>query len=187
MKRIIIVILFSLLLINITYASYCCQDPDTYQDKCYSDDDGECCGGIWYSSCYDFEIEVSGTNIFTIGQKTPVTIYIENTGAYSDTLTISALSSNPSIILVDMTGADIVTVHPGQTKKVYPRITVLAPNPGSVTFTADSPQAGSKFAVLTILESDSYYSLPEFSNWWFASLILLVGIIYFISRQRYFR
>ncbi len=188
MKKMVFALIFSLFLIRGINAGFCCKDPNTGQEKCW--DYGECCNGFWYISCHDFTISVSGPNVFRVGQKTPVTVYIENTGAYSDsyTLTYEVRDCNPDLVQVDMTGADQITnLGPGEIGKVYPRITVLASTvTGTVRFNATSTKPETKYDDLLILESDVYLSLPEFSGIYFIQLSLLIGIIYFLKTRNYF-
>ena len=139
MKKIVLTTLvLSLFIITNVNAAFCCKDRITEQEKCYEDDDGECCMGYWYPGCYDFEVDVSGPTYFRISQKTPVTLYISNIGSYPDTYGVEAVSSDPSRILVDMSGASSGSCNPGQIKRLYPRITLLAPVVGIVNFTVNS-------------------------------------------------
>lgn len=178
-----------LIIFNLANAAYCCMDRKTGQNKCYLDDDGECCGGYWYPSCYGFNVTVSGSNVLRIGQKTPITIYIQNTGAYTDTYDISVTGVSPSIspsqIEIDMSGSNQVTVNPNEVSKVFPQITILSPVTGEITFTIGSSQASFKTVIHSIFESDYYLSLPEFTQFSMLGLTLLIAIIYFIRRQRY--
>ena len=184
-KLILITFLFSLLILNNANAGFCCNDLNTGQKKCWNN--GECCGtpGYWYESCYNFEIEVKGTNVFRVGQKTPIVLNIKNTGLWSDSYTITDPpeidSENPNLILVDMAGqTEIINVSYGQTKLVYPKITVLTNTiTGIITFTGTSVNAGSKSADFNILDSDNYLSLPEFSSIIFIELIILSGAVYY--------
>ena len=189
MKRVMIItIIFTFLIIfSITNAAFCCTDGATGQEKCYLDEDGECCGGYWYPCCYGFNITISGPNVIRIGQKTPITIYIENTGAFTDTYDIEVEDISDDRILVDLTDADSVTVGPGQTRTVFPRITVIAPITGTVTFRIGSFEAGFQSLIYEIFETDDYLSLPEFTQFSMVGLMLLIGIIYFLRRQRYSR
>ena len=189
MRGIIFSIVFLMLIAGV-YAGFCCRDPVTLQKKCY--DTGECCtdAGIWYPSCYDFEIGVSGERSFKVGEKSPVIVYITNKGSYADSygMAYEIISTSPNLILVDMTGAALIKdINPGETKRVYPQITILSSTAtGKVIFTAASQArpAVQKSAELYILESDNYLSLPEFSILGFLSLILLVGIFRYISIKR---
>ncbi|MEM5793004.1 MAG: hypothetical protein QXY45_01420 [Candidatus Aenigmatarchaeota archaeon] len=190
MKK-LFVILIILLSIDLSFAAFCCKDPntcedinnlDTCQDKCYNT--GACCNGLWYSSCYDFDIWVVGPSVFRIGRQTPVVIYIKNKGAYTDSFSITAEPSD-SRILVEMSGADSATILAGEIKRLYPRITILTSLTGEVTFRATSPHA-TKEATLKITESDLYLSLPDFQGFTPIILLFLVGFIYFTTRQKYF-
>ncbi|NCO96691.1 MAG: hypothetical protein GW865_01215, partial [Candidatus Aenigmarchaeota archaeon] len=113
-----------------------------------------------------------------------------NKGSYADSYDLSyeIISTSPNLILVDMTGAALIKdINPGETKRVYPQITILSSTAtGKVIFTAASQArpAVQKSAELYILESDNYLSLPEFSILGFLSLILLVGIFRYISIKR---
>ena len=189
MRGILFSIVF-LMIITGVYAGFCCRDPDTMQKKCY--DTGECCteADIWYPSCYDFEIGVSGARSFKVGEKSPVIVYITNKGSYVDSygMAYEIISLNPNLILVDMTDAALIKdINPGETKKVYPQITILLSTvTGRVKFTATSQErpAIQKSAELPILESDKYLSLPEFSILGFFNLIILViAVKYFLNRK----
>jgi len=186
-KFLLLVSLFILFLSHNVNAAFCCGDPDNPgQDKCWNT--GECCNGIWYESCYNFEISTSGSRAFRVGQKTPVVVYIKNTGFYTDSYTITG-ESDDSLILVDMSGAtQAIDIGSGQIKKLFPRITVLSSTAiGVVTFRATSTSSDvEKSAILNVLESDNYLSLPEFSILGSFQLFVSIAIVYFISRQRYF-
>jgi len=184
MRKIIIIAFVTLLMINCVNSDvFCCEDPDTDQDKCWIT--GDCCGDEWYSSCYNFEIDVVGTSIFRVGQKTPVVLYIKNTGYYSDSYIITnppeIESETPHLIQIDMTDATQVTDVPGgQTKRVYPKITIFSSNVvGYINFTATSPNVGSKSRKLYISGSDNYLSLPEFSSISFMELMIMSWIVYY--------
>ena len=191
MKKIIITSFVFLLMINCVNSAdvFCCKELVTYQDKCYIT--GDCCGGYWYNSCYDFEIDASGTSVFRVGQKTPIVLYIKNTGYYSDSYTITnppeIESETPHLIQIDMTDATQATDVPGgQTKRVHPKITILSSNVvGYVNFIATSPNVGSKYDDLYISGSDDYLSLPEFSSISFIQLMLISWIVYyFLIRKK---
>jgi hypothetical protein len=189
MKKISIITIISIFLItfNIVNAAFCCTDGETGQERCYLDGDGECCGGYWYPCCHGFEVSISGPHVLRIGQKTPITIYIENTGAFTDTYDISIEDVSDDRIIVDLTDADSLTVGPGQTRTLFPRVTILAPIIGSVTFRIGSIEADYRSFLYEIFESDDYLSLPEFTQFSMGGLMLLIGIIYFLRRQRYSR
>ena len=192
MRRIFLfIILFLMITTSSVYSAFCCKDPSTGQDKCYATGDGECCGGYWYLSCYNVEINVASSGIFRVGQKTQVIVYIKNTGYYTDSYTLSYSINSPfsSQILVDMTGAtQISNLTPGEIKRVYPRITILSSLvTGTITFTVQSQSKPSlqRSATLTILESDAYLSLPEFSTIFLIQLTLFVGVVYcFLTRKQ---
>ena len=75
---------------------------------------------------------------------------------------------------------EIINVAYGETKSVYPKITVLTNTiTGIITFTGTSVNAGSKSADFNILDSDNYLSLPEFSSIIFIELIILSGAVYY--------
>ncbi len=192
MKKVIITSIVFLLIINYANSTdvFCCKELVTHQDKCYNT--GDCCGGYWYNSCYDFEIDASGTSRFRVGQKTPVILYIKNTGYWPDSYIITnpptiEESETPHLIQIDMSDAIQATDVPGgQTKKLYPKITILSSNVvGYVIFTATSPNVDSKFTKLYISGSDDYLSLPEFSNIAFIQLLFTSCIIYyFLIRKK---
>jgi len=184
MKKIILSVVTILFLLSSAYASFCCKDPETSQDKCWNI--GQCCGGFWYTSCYDFDIRTQSSRSFVVGRQTPVVVYIENTGSYTDSYTLTGLSDNP-LILIDMSGAGQVSdLGSGEIKKVYPRITVLSNTAiGTVTFTATSISTGTqKSAILNILESDNYLSLPEFSLLGIVTLMMSIWVVYFLNRKQ---
>ena len=175
------ILIISVLTTTAIYA-FCCENAGQW--KCYTT--GECCGGDWYESCNDFEIYTSGARAFRIGQKTHIILYIKNTGAYEDTYTLTAISNDPTLILVDMTGATNATVSPSEIRKLFPRITVLSNTAtGNVIFTAESSNGDKESTTLVVLESGDYLSLPEFSIFGLVQLFFIAGIVYyFLTRKQ---
>jgi hypothetical protein len=188
MKKTIILFLVILLSSQYVYAAFCCRDIITDQEKCYID--GECCAGYWYPSCYDFDFDIFGPRSFRVGQPTPITIYLQNIGALSDSFTITVVNDNPTWVEVDMTDANSVSnLVQGNSIRLYPKIKVLSSTAtATLNFIVTSLTSGdSKTKTFYITETDYFLSLPEFSVIGFIEMISLIGIIYFISRQKYFR
>lgn len=187
MKKIII--LFLLFLSFDSVFSFCCKDPLTGQDKCYST--GMCCDGYWYPHCYNFELDVRGPPAFRIGQKTVLLLYVKNTGTYSDSYDISyhLTSVNPSLILVDMEGASEATnVDPGEIVTLYPKITILSSlASGTLTFKGVSRSMPTleRTTDFLINEASGYLSLPEFSVFWTLQLMILAIVLFLISKNKF--
>jgi len=190
MKKIILFVLMLTILLNIekVNASFCCEDPQTGQEKCFSG--GQCCNESWYFSCFHFDMWVEPTRgIFTVGKQTNVNLYIHNLCPYPDNynLTFNITSGNPALIKVDIMGFDYIQdVGPGEIRMVYPSITMLESSAtGQVFFNATSEGNSTvqKNATLTVLPSESPVSLPEFDIIGLVFIVLLVGIIYFLNRS----
>jgi len=167
---------------------FCCYDSINLQDKCWST--GECCNGVWYPSCYDFKIWLEPSRAyFVTGKKTPINLYIENTGFYTDNYEISYTISDPTYVLVDISGISPVrNVGPEEVRLVQPRITVLSANlPGTidVDFTVTADSGSSKTKTLEIIESQVPISLPEFGFFGMVGMIILSGIVYFLIKRKH--
>ncbi len=159
---------------------------------CYTS--GECCkkntpNEYWHPlACFDFEMWVEPNNmLFNIARKTPVNLYIKNTGTYDDNYTIEyRVQGNPAVIQVDIT-----TVTPtgligvNEIKKLYPIITLLSDTTGKVTFNATSQgnKVVQKIAEISVRGS-SPISLPEFNEFGLTSFILSAGILYFLYMKK---
>ena len=174
----------------------CCKSPmPPYDEKCYTS--GECClmdmpGERWDSvGCRDFSVRVEPKRIMlTLGTRTPVILYIDNFGTYTDAYNVEYTidSGNPSLINVDLTGLSPTgSVFPSGIKSLYPLITVLtANNAWDVTFKVTSIGDSSMYrtATLRIMQSDSPLSLPEFGIFGLIEILILVFTICFIDRIR---
>jgi hypothetical protein len=175
----------------------CCADPVTHQKKCYTS--GICClqgmGNEYWDldSCYNFKVWVEPASMmFTVGQQTPINLYIQNLAAYPDNFDINYLITNGSaaLIQVDISGSTpVLNVNPMETKKVIsPRITVLEQHAtGTVLFNVSSQGDREiyKNATLRILQSDLPISLPEFDNLSLITMFILACIIYIVTLKKW--
>ena len=174
----------------------CCQTASgSGQFRCYNS--GECClmntnQEYWADSCYSFNVWVEPKHAtFITGQKTPINLYIENTGAYTDNYEITYTNSDPNLVLVDFTGISREeNVQPGEIRKVYPspRITVLTsmlPGDVEINFIVTSDSGFTNNAILTIIESELPLSLPEFGLYGMSGMIISAGIIYFLIKRKH--
>lgn len=220
MKKIFYLILFitAFLLIE-EVSALCCGDPDTEQCKCFGT--GYCCDVdrrlacaiILFEDCdfchwfedpclsprfYDFKFWVEPTKaMFTLGQKTPINLYIENVGDQVDSYTIdfNIISANPSLIIVEMpephpTGQPGITevrdVSPNEKVIKKPRILILSKEAtGDIEFNAtlEDPDSPSRTVTLRILESDFPASLPEFNLFGVMGIIIIASSIYFFQKK----
>jgi len=177
-KRFLALALLLVLAISIASSQniFCCKDQKTYQDKCYSD--GQCCNGLWYQRCVDFEIWAS-KNDFTVGVKQGLPVYVRNIGAYSDTYTldVTVLSGR---VLVDWKNGDTITVPVQSTYYFEPKITFLAAGDAAINFVVTSKTDPSvrKETTLTI-SANSFYSMSEFST--LSTLFIVLGSIAILS------
>jgi hypothetical protein len=195
MKRIMyflsIFLISSFYSMGLAIPAFCCGPSG--QRKCYST--GICCltGDDQYwnpVSCRAFNVWVRPNKLmFTLATKTPVALYIENKGAYTDNYIVNfdKFPKNPSVI-VDLTGVTPTgTVAPGEIKKVFPRISVLATiTSGEVVFMVNSTQdpALQVNASLNIIESDYPVSLPEFNLFGLIEILFLAGFVYLFCIKR---
>jgi hypothetical protein len=176
-------------------AGCCCNSTIPNQKKCYTS--GQCCkmgasDEYWDPvGCYNFNAWVQPKRIMlTLGTKTPIILYVENTGGYTDTYDVNyrITSGNPSLINVELTGVTPTgSVASSEIKKLYPRMTVLsAINSWEVTFNITSRVDPSiyKNTTLTIIEGDNPLSLPEFGIFGLMEIFILIVTIYLIKRTR---
>jgi hypothetical protein len=182
---------FSMISFNLmdsVISAFCCGPPG--QRKCYAS--GVCClqgtaDEYWHPvSCRDFIVWVRPERMmFTLAAKTPVSLYIENKGAYTDSYVVNyeKIPNDPNII-VDLAGVTPTgNLAPGEIKKLYPRIAVLSSiTNGNVTFIVNSTQEPTlqKNAALQIIESEYPVSLHEFGFFEFIEIFVLVWLIYFL-------
>jgi hypothetical protein len=174
----------------------CCADPITHQKKCYTI--GFCClegmgNEYWGNSCYNFKVWIEPSSMmFTVGQQTPINLYIQNLAAYPDNFDINYKvlpPANPFLIQVDISGSTpVLNVNPLETKKVTsPRITVMEIHAnGNVLFNVTS-QGDKKIyrnATLIVLQSDLPISLPEFNNFGLITMFILVCLIYIVKIKK---
>ena len=180
MKKIILLILISIFLLNIglVEAAFCCIDPETGQEKCFSE--GQCCFDVWYPGCFWFDMWVEpSSTMFTVGKKTNVNLYIHDVCPYPDNydLSYNIISPNPNLIKVDITGFEYIKdVNPNEIRVVYPGITILeASATGKILFNATSEGNSTiqNNATLTIYQSEFPMSLPEFE---FSGIVLIVAL-----------
>ena len=165
---------------------FCCRDRSDNQEKCLSI--GECCDGYWYPRCNDFTAWLEPkTAAFVVGQKTPINLYIENTGVYTDSYDITYTVSDATLVLVDITGiSSVKNVVPEEVRLVNPMITVIRKDHGTVDFIINSDSGLPPQSVtLTILESELPMSLPEFGLYGMSGMIILAGIIYFLIKWKH--
>lgn len=179
------------------YTPCCCQEYPGGDDKCFTD--GFCClfGEEQYwnpNSCYDFKFWVEPKQVmFTVGRKTTVNLYIQNTGGYADNYNITyekydVNPPNPSLIQVDMSDISPVNdVARGEIRRVYPMITVLEiSTTGKVFFNATSQTDKNIYrnTTLTVLPSEFAASLPEFDFFGLTGLVILAGFVYYKKRKK---
>ena len=190
MKKIILIVLLTtlLLIIGEVYSVFCCEDPETGQKKCYST--GQCCDDLWVPVCFWFDVWVEPTSrMFTVGESTTVNLYIHNVCPYPDNydVTYDIIVGNPNLIKVDLTGFECVEdVGPKEIRVIYPRITILEKSAtGSILFNATSEGNNTVYnnATLTVLQGDLPVSLPEFDYMGLFVIIFLIGILYFIYKK----
>ncbi len=198
-KFVVVFLFLSLILAKPSKGVICCQTALGEQKRCWGT--GVCCNKgteleYWSpNSCYNFTMWTSVSQVFRVGQKTHIALYLQNTGGYVDSYDIDYElldCENPSLVILDTSGISPITnVYPNEKRVVYPRITILATNVyGVINFTGISQGDNTiqRSATLTILQSDYPVSLPEFEN----QLILLILIsssivIIFHSKNYYFR
>lgn len=177
---------------GVVKAAFCCKDPDTGQDKCFSD--GQCCDGTYDPfTCFKFEMWVEPKNaILTVGKRTNVNLYIHSLCPYPDNynLTYNITSPNPALIQVDLNGFDYIKdVGRREIRVVYPSITILASGvTGTKIFfnaTSEGNNTVQRNATLTLISSDLPLSLPEFDSLALLVIVFLVGIIYFVIRAKF--
>jgi len=190
MKKIILIVLLTtlLLIIGEVYSVFCCEDPETGQKKCYST--GQCCDDLWFPVCFWFDVWVEPkSRMFTVGESTTVNLYIHNVCPYPDNydVTYEITAGNPNLIKVDLTGFEYVEdVGPKEIRVIYPRITILEKSAtGSILFNATSEGNNTVYnnATLTVLQGDLPVSLPEFDYMGLFVIIFLIGILYFIYKK----
>jgi len=184
MRRIIFIIFFLIVFLSFSKVqAFCCKDLATDQSKCYTM--GECCNGYWYPSCYRFKVWLEPKRAaFVTGQKTPINLYIKNTGVYTDNYRISYTINPSSLALVEISDSFVNSVGAGEVRLIQPMITVrAATSTGYVDFNVTSVKAGEIIETLTILESELPLSLPEFGFFDMICLIIFSGIIYFLLKQ----
>jgi len=159
-------------------------------EKCdYSDPnpDGPCesyqyCNNVCQChDLFDFWVEPNQM-LFTIAQKTPVNLYIKNTGYYTDSYDVEAINPNPAVIDIDISGSSPTKpIDIGTTELVRPWVTVLATTTSDeIIFNVTSSTNPEKYrtAILSISEGLPI-SLYEFSILSLIILMVLAGIVYF--------
>jgi len=171
----------------------CCQTASgSGQYRCYNS--GICCRigtaqEYWDPvSCYRFTAWLEPHRAaFVVGQKTPINLYIENTGVYTDSYDITYTVSDATLVLVDITGiSSVKNVVPEEVRLVNPMITVIRKDHGTVDFIINSDSGLPPQSVtLTILESELPMSLPEFGLYGMSGMIILAGIIYFLIKWKH--
>ncbi|MDI6826813.1 MAG: hypothetical protein QMD36_06590 [Candidatus Aenigmarchaeota archaeon] len=175
-------------LMSLVISAFCCGPPG--QRRCYAS--GVCClqgtaDEYWHPvSCRDFNVWVRPERMmFTLAAKTPVNLYVENKGAYTDSYIVDyeKIPNDPNII-VDLAGVTPTgSIAPGEIKKLYPRIAVLSTiTSADVIFIVNSTQEPTlqKSATLHIIESDYPVSLSELNLLGLIEILVLVGVIYFL-------
>jgi hypothetical protein len=148
----------------------------------------------WADSCYNFKTWVEpGSMMFTVGQETPINLYIQNLAAYPDNFDITYKilpPANPNLIQVDISGiTPVLNVNQmGGIVIIKPRITVLEQHAtGTVLFnvTSQGDRDMYKNATLRILQSDLPISLPEFNNLGLITMFILVCTIYIATIKKW--
>jgi len=147
------------------------------------------------SANYDFKIWSEGPQLFTIGKKEIVNVYIQNTGNRDDSYTVSftkeALFEGGDVkhlIDVSIPSNKINLVNPNRTGNIFATITLLGPiTSGSVTFNATSESDSLVKRIAEPIEIKTGYpiSLPEFGLMGLMLLILISSLI--ISYSSHFR
>jgi len=189
MKKILFIPLMFLLIISSANAAFCCRDSSTGQYKCW--ETGQCCFigtrfEYWTSGecepveC-NFKVWVEGPNLFTIGQKTKINLYIENMGPFPDSYTIDYDAESP-VVDVELLETDVNNVTVDEIRTINPSILLLEshPEPNNVNFTIRSKFCPDeeKSAILYI-ESGLPISLPEFNFIGLLFIISLAGLIFY--------
>ena len=204
-KLIFFLIIFFLFLFNLIdlvipvctpAAPCCCRDSNSGEKRCWNS--GFCCKKdtpeeYWDQvGCYDFRVWVEPKSmIFTVGKKTRVNLYIENTAelGYPDSYDIDYIinSDNPALIHVDMSNILYpIELDSGEIKTLYPMITVLSKGgTGNVIFNVTSEGNSEVYrnASLNILQGNLPISLPEFSILNLFVIIVLAGVIFFYNSK----
>lgn len=190
---------------------YCCQsEPGSNQYRCYLT--GCCCewgteNEYWYQECPcpdvpptssttssttsttipgegdpTFKFWVEGPTSFTVGEKIPITFYLQNldaaTGDYTITYTIN--SDKDYLIDVGIENNVLKNVEKKEIKTGEARIIVYeASVEGTITFTATSEvTGGSNWEDIVLGGSEMQMSLPEFGFVGVIILISLASLIY---------
>lgn len=173
----------------------CCQTyPESGQKRCYNS--GVCCDvgspdEFWDpETCYNFNLTVSRPKVFRVGQETPITLYLKNTGAYTDNYYLSNTTSspNPQLIILEFSVDEVSDVAPGETRLLNPKITCLsATATGDINFTArsESYPLRERSALFSIIECGLPLSLPEFNDILILAIILSSTLIYYFKKKLY--
>jgi hypothetical protein len=148
------------------------------------------------TSCYAFSLSVSGPRVLKTGYPTPINVYLENTGAYSDSyeLSYSLNSINPNLIIIIINETDpeetkivVPDVSDWETRTINPRVKVLSTTAtGEITFTGKSMASSKeKSAKFIIIESDLPFSLPDFNSILILVIIAFSTLIYYYKKKIY--
>lgn len=195
MKKILFIPLFFMLIISSANAvAFCCRDSSTRQYKCW--ETGFCCFKetrfeYWVSggpedcvSQCNFKTWVEGPNLFTIGKKTKINLYIENMGPFPDDYTIDYEVESP-VVDVELLKTDVNNVTVDEIRTINPSILLLEshPEPNNVNFTVRSKSCGDEEYTILYIESGLPISLPEFS---FAGLLFIISLSGLIFYRRKF-
>ncbi|MCD6226558.1 MAG: hypothetical protein J7J93_02060 [Candidatus Aenigmarchaeota archaeon] len=193
MKKILFIPLMFLLVISSANASFCCRDSSTGQYKCW--ETGQCCfigtrfeywtSGECESVECNFKVWVEGPNLFTIGQKTEINLYIENMGSFPDSYTIDYDAESP-VVDVELLETDINNILPNEVREINPRILLLEshPEPNTINFTINSKLCPDEKRSTTLyIDSGLPLNLPEFN---FVSLLIIISLAGLIFYRRKF-
>jgi hypothetical protein len=122
--------------------------------------------------------------MFTAGSESQVDLYIKNLG-YDDNYTVSYNVSGEGSHLIQVNMRGVTPVNGltfDETRIVYPCIMVLESHvTRTVLFnvTSESYKNRSRYATLTVLESDYPMSLPEFNIFGLILFVFLAGFLYY--------
>ena len=156
----LILILLLLLPTTFSFPYLCCRDRSTYQYKCFKG--GECCNGFWYPACRNFDVWIIGKRM-TIGEPTPLPVYVRNKGAYTDTYRITLYQVSPTGNAIIDIQTNEISIPPSDVKAFTPIVILLSSQQTTITFTVTSDSGLSKQASVT-LSGESMYSMSEFSS-----------------------
>jgi len=148
--------------------------------------DEYCCKCTNETKCNcDFKIWIENPRLFTIGNKIPVKLFIQNLCNPIDTYNIAIEKENSPILNVELDDNQIKDIIPREIRVTYPRILVLESHyAGDINFTVTSTSCNiTKKVTLTLTDSGLPLNLPEFN---FVSLLIIISLAGLIFYRRKF-